>query len=85
MIINIDEKCRRLGISKKAWSAAEDRVDDAISQSWNGERFAFSFEILPEILDKDELVAYIRYNNMHIQYPQFFTWDGVRTRDSTPA
>lgn len=78
MIIDIDGKCRRLGISREAWSSAEDRVEHAISQSWNGKEFDFAFDTLPEILDEDELVAYIRWHNLHKGYPELFTWDGAR-------
>ena len=79
MIIDIDAKCKRLGVSRDAWNRAEDKVDHAISQTWDGRHFGdFSFEILPEILDEDELVAYIRWHNLHKGYPELFTWNGAK-------
>ena len=86
MIIDVEARCKRLGISNKARFSAERKVDDAIGQTWDGNHFGdFSFEILPEILDEDELIAYIRYNDMHIQYPEWFTWNGARKSEPVTA
>jgi hypothetical protein len=78
MIIDIEAKCKRLGIDRQAWSTVEDKVEHAISESWDGDNFNFSFDILPRILDEEELIAYIRWHNLHQGYPELFTWDGER-------
>ena len=77
MVIDHEEKCFELGIDPEAHFEAERKVSQAFRDLWWDEG-KIHFEELHNILTEDELLAYIRWGNLHRSYPEYFTWDGAR-------
>ena len=77
MVMDVDERCKDLGIDPDARFTAERKVSKAISELWWDEA-TIHFEELHKILNEDELLAYIRWNKLDKRFPELFTWDGRR-------
>ncbi len=74
--IDFDEKCNSLGIDPDAYDSAARKELDFISELPLGDDSEHYAEY-KEFMTHDELVAIIRWNNLHKCYPQYFTWDGA--------
>ena len=72
--IDLESKCKSLGISVYAISNAMDKELTFLSNIHDDLDHYGEYK---EFLDEDELVAIIRWRNLHKRYPNLFTWDGA--------
>jgi len=84
-VIDVEAKCEMLGINPEANLSAEMKMMELAGGIWrNSEMGGFShIEEWPQYFTQDEIVAYIRWNNLHKRFPDCFTWDGIITFQSS--
>lgn len=74
-VIDVFEVCNSLGIDYDAFASAQDKELDYLASIWP-DYDQEHFSEYKNFMTPDELVAIIRWNNLHKRYPQYFTWDG---------
>ena len=73
--IDFEGKCESLGIDPNAYDSATRKEFIFLSKLEPSDDREHYYEY-KDFLTHDELVAIIRWNNLHKCYPQYFTWDG---------
>lgn len=74
--VDFEAKCKHLGIDPDAYDSAARKELVFQSELPLGDDQEH-FSECKNFMTHDELVAIIRWNNLHKRYPQYFTWDGA--------
>lgn len=72
--IDVDEKARNLGVNFDDLRSAVSIANDIY---WEHQDDEEHFGEYAERMTEGELLAIIRWNNLHKCWPQYFTWDGA--------
>lgn len=68
-------KCKALDIDPESYRSAAEK-EGAYLASFLPNLDREHYAEYKDFMTHDELVAIIRWNNLHKCYPQYFTWDG---------
>lgn len=75
-VLDVPRVCNTLGIDYDAFASAQEKeLEFLASVAPDDDQEHFSE--YKNFMTHDELVAIIRWNNLHKCYPQYFTWDGA--------
>ena len=69
-------KCEALGIDPESYLSAVKKENDYLD-SFMPDLDEEHYAEYKDFMTHDELVAIIRWDNLHKCYPQYFTWDGA--------
>ena len=69
-------KCEALGIDPESYLFAVKKENDYLD-SFMPDLDEEHYAEYKDFMTHDELVAIIRWDNLHKCYPQYFTWDGA--------
>ena len=70
--IDIRGKCKKLGVEYDVYESASNKFFLAEERLLDYED---PYKHLPDFLTNDEVIAIVRYRNLHLRFPQYFDWD----------
>ncbi len=74
--VDFEAKCSSLGIDPDTYESAA-RKEFVFLSSLALDDDQEHFSEYKNFMTHDELIAIIRWNNLHKRFPQYFTWDGA--------
>lgn len=74
--VDFEAKCSSLGIDPGAYESAA-RKELVFSSNLALDDDQEHYSEYKNFMTRDELIAIIRWNNLHKRFPQYFTWDGA--------
>lgn len=70
--IDVAEKCKKLDIEYSVFSSASEKLFMKLADIGNDEE---PYRHFPEFLSNEEIIAIVRYQNLHKRAPEYFDWD----------
>ena len=77
MVIDVDAKAKSLGITFEDFRLSEDYMRAEMFKLHGNETDEQYIDLLKS-LPKNQLVAQIRWKNLHKGYPDVFDWNGLK-------